>query len=111
MQHSDLPKDPHGIEILATYKYGSCSMSNSTGLAVPGIRWLGVHNADFAQFDIPSANLLPLGERERARALSLASRECMTMEPLWLYAPATVATDSEVGTNCARCDATASKQR
>ena len=79
-------QDPHGIEILATYKFGSCAMSNLADLAVPGIRWLGVHAADFAQFKIPAHAKLVLGERERARSFALAGRECMSLEPLWLYA-------------------------
>ena len=61
-------------------------MSNSAGLAVPGLSWLGLHASDFNEFAIPEKHMLPLGEREAARAASLRSRECMSMEPLWLYA-------------------------
>lgn len=59
-------------------------MSNSVGLAVPGIRWLGLHSADFGEYQIPDQALLPLGDRERSRAVALASRECMSLEPQWL---------------------------
>ena len=35
--------DPHGISILSTYAHGSASLAHQNdGLAVPGVRWLGV---------------------------------------------------------------------
>ncbi|OBT82498.1 hypothetical protein VE02_09128 [Pseudogymnoascus sp. 03VT05] len=35
--------DPHGISILSTYAHGSASLAHQNdGLAVPGLRWLGV---------------------------------------------------------------------
>ncbi|KFY44396.1 hypothetical protein V495_03483 [Pseudogymnoascus sp. VKM F-4514 (FW-929)] len=35
--------DPHGLSILSTYAHGSASLAHQNdGLAVPGVRWLGV---------------------------------------------------------------------
>ena len=35
--------DPHGISILSTYAHGSVNLAHqSDGLAVPGLRWLGL---------------------------------------------------------------------
>jgi len=39
--------DPHGIEIMFTYRYGSLSLhENIKALAVPGIHWLGVYPSE-----------------------------------------------------------------
>lgn len=34
--------DPHGIEIMRTYKYGSQRLSHEENARVPGLQWLGV---------------------------------------------------------------------
>ncbi|KAJ1969671.1 endodeoxyribonuclease [Dispira parvispora] len=39
--------DPHGIEILCTYKFGSKALGfDSAQLAIPTLRWLGIHRYD-----------------------------------------------------------------
>ena len=40
--------DPHGLDILLTYKFGSTSMAfDSENMAVPAIEWIGVFASDF----------------------------------------------------------------
>lgn len=34
--------DPHGIQIMRTYKYGSQRLSHEVNARVPGLQWLGV---------------------------------------------------------------------
>ncbi|KAK2603188.1 hypothetical protein N8I77_009663 [Diaporthe amygdali] len=38
--------DPHGIEIMRMYKYGSQSLSHEENARVPGLQWLGVKMDD-----------------------------------------------------------------
>lgn len=38
--------DPHGIDILRTYKYGSRSLGHEENATVPGLQWLGVKMED-----------------------------------------------------------------
>ena len=40
--------DPYGIEILATYKYGSKSWATwNDHLVLPDLKWLGIHAKDY----------------------------------------------------------------
>ncbi|ROW01847.1 hypothetical protein VMCG_05505 [Cytospora schulzeri] len=38
--------DPHGIDIMRTYKYGSRSLRHEVNVTVPGLQWLGVKMRD-----------------------------------------------------------------
>lgn len=41
--------DPHGLEILSIYKYGSQNMAlHNESLVVMGLKWLGIHANDFS---------------------------------------------------------------
>ncbi|CRK91310.1 CLUMA_CG004984, isoform A, partial [Clunio marinus] len=45
--------DPHGFEIMCTYKFGSMmKVRNSEQLAVPSIEWIGIHPSDIEGQDI-----------------------------------------------------------
>lgn len=47
--------DPHGIDIMRTYKYGSRNLAHEENATVSGLQWLGVKMEDI------------LGHRSRAR--------------------------------------------
>lgn len=50
--------DPHGIEIMCTYKYGSLmKVHNSEHLAVPSIKWIGIHPSDIESLDVTRVEL------------------------------------------------------
>lgn len=50
--------DPFGIEIMCTYKYGSLmKVHNSEHLAVPDIKWIGIHPSDIDSLDIIHVDL------------------------------------------------------
>jgi meiotic recombination protein SPO11 len=67
--------DPHGLEIMFTYRFGSlvsewntintwssfnifqAQSHNSEHLAIPSIRWIGVHSSDIQQFQLPTLQL------------------------------------------------------
>ncbi|KAK7710772.1 endodeoxyribonuclease [Diaporthe eres] len=46
--------DPHGIEIMRTYKYGSQRLSHEENARVPGLQWLGVKIDDILRANPPS---------------------------------------------------------
>lgn len=46
--------DPHGIEIMRTYKYGSQRLSHEENARVPGLQWLGVKIDDVLRASPPA---------------------------------------------------------
>lgn len=46
--------DPHGIEIMRTYKYGSQRLSHEENTRVPGLQWLGVKIDDILRANPPT---------------------------------------------------------
>ncbi|KAK8775591.1 hypothetical protein V5799_031065 [Amblyomma americanum] len=74
--------DPYGIEILCVYAYGSLAMaSEADSLAVPGIRWLGVHPSDMQKF--PLANCPPLSDADRSKLRDLMRRPYIEANREW----------------------------
>lgn len=64
--------DPHGIEIMLTYRHGSLAMSNlSDVLAVPYIRWIGILPSDIQKFGIKS---IPMTGEDRRKLENLMKR-------------------------------------
>ncbi|KAH9809007.1 Spo11/DNA topoisomerase VI subunit A [Melampsora americana] len=73
--------DPHGIDILSVYKFGSHKMSFQTGLSVEKIEWIGLrcsewkrHARDF-MLNLDSHLLLPLTKSDLSKAEQLRSRK------------------------------------
>ncbi|XP_054429323.1 meiotic recombination protein SPO11 isoform X2 [Pteronotus mesoamericanus] len=76
--------DPHGIEIMCIYKYGSMSMSfEAHNLTVPAIRWLGLLPSDIKRLNIPKDNLIPLTKRDQMKLDSILKRPYVTCQPFW----------------------------
>ncbi|XP_001636181.3 meiotic recombination protein SPO11 [Nematostella vectensis] len=76
--------DPHGIEILSVYKYGSKALSfNVHDLTVPTIRWLGVWPSEVDRLSIPEHVRIPLTERDRSKCHALLKRPFMDSHPAW----------------------------
>ncbi|XP_075032590.1 meiotic recombination protein SPO11 [Mixophyes fleayi] len=76
--------DPHGIEIMCIYKYGSVSMSfEAHNLTVPSIAWLGLLPSDIERLYIPSQALIPLSALDQKKLLSLQRRPYVSCQPLW----------------------------
>lgn len=46
--------DPHGIDIMRTYKYGSQRLSHEENARVPGLQWLGVKIEDVLRASPPA---------------------------------------------------------
>ncbi|XP_010627109.1 meiotic recombination protein SPO11 isoform X3 [Fukomys damarensis] len=76
--------DPHGIEIMCIYKYGSMSMSfEAHNLTVPAVRWLGLLPSDIKRLNIPKDSLIPLTRRDQMKLDSILKRPYVTCQPFW----------------------------
>nr|QIC49994.1 putative meiotic recombination protein SPO11 [Actinia equina] len=76
--------DPHGIEILCVYKYGSKALSfDACNITVPVIQWLGVLPSDIERLSIPEHVRIPLSSRDRLKCQSLLERPFMKSQPSW----------------------------
>ncbi|XP_063701627.1 meiotic recombination protein SPO11 [Culicoides brevitarsis] len=49
--------DPHGIEIMFTYRFGSLALAHLDQLAAPSIQWIGLRPSDIVELQIPSLSL------------------------------------------------------
>ncbi|XP_046403270.1 meiotic recombination protein SPO11 isoform X2 [Ischnura elegans] len=74
--------DPHGVEIMLIYRFGSLAMSkDAEELAVPAVRWLGVHPSDIPNLGLSAHSLLPLGREGNAKAEALLTRPYVQAHP------------------------------
>ncbi|KUI54729.1 Meiotic recombination protein SPO11 [Cytospora mali] len=59
--------DPHGIDIMRTYKYGSRSMRHEEKVIIPGLQWLGVKIEDVVrQFAVPEEEDSPQSSTDQS---------------------------------------------
>ncbi|MBN3276492.1 SPO11 protein, partial [Polyodon spathula] len=76
--------DPHGIEIMCIYKYGSVSMSfDARSLTVPAVMWLGLLPSDMERLNVPKEVLIPLTKRDLSKLNSLQKRPYISCQSLW----------------------------
>ncbi|XP_029291975.1 meiotic recombination protein SPO11 isoform X2 [Cottoperca gobio] len=76
--------DPHGIEIMCIYKYGSVSMSfEAHSLTVPSVMWLGLLPSDLQRLRVPEDVLIPLTKRDESKLSSLLKRPYLASQPEW----------------------------
>ncbi|XP_017264971.1 meiotic recombination protein SPO11 [Kryptolebias marmoratus] len=76
--------DPHGIEIMCIYKYGSVAMSfEARSLTVPSVMWLGLLPSDLQRLRVPEESLSPLTERDESKLSSLLLRPYLSSQPEW----------------------------
>ena len=76
--------DPHGLEIMAIYRFGSMSLAfDAQSLAVPAVRWLGVWPSDIERMKVPRPALLPLSQADEDKARDLLRRPYMSSQPQW----------------------------
>ncbi|XP_063441714.1 meiotic recombination protein SPO11-like [Mytilus trossulus] len=74
--------DPHGIEIMLIYKYGSKALAfESEYLAVPSVRWLGILPTDIKRFGIDVANCISLTSGDKNKISDLLSRPFLSSFP------------------------------
>ncbi|NWZ83796.1 SPO11 protein, partial [Poecile atricapillus] len=76
--------DPHGIEIMCVYKYGSVSMSfEAHHLTVPSVKWLGLLPSDLERLNICKDALIPFTKQDENKLASIQKRPYIACQPLW----------------------------
>ncbi|XP_068609581.1 meiotic recombination protein SPO11 [Brachionichthys hirsutus] len=76
--------DPHGIEIMCIYKYGSVAMSfEAHSLTVPSVMWLGLLPSDLQRLRVPEDVLTPLTKRDQSKLNSLLKRPYLSSQKDW----------------------------
>ncbi|XP_043080374.1 meiotic recombination protein SPO11 [Puntigrus tetrazona] len=76
--------DPHGIEIMCIYKYGSRAMAfEAHSLTVPSVLWLGLLPSDIQRYRVPEETLIPFSQADERKIHSLRSREYIACQPAW----------------------------
>ncbi|XP_074642867.1 meiotic recombination protein SPO11-like [Tubulanus polymorphus] len=76
--------DPHGIEIMCIYKFGSRSLSfEGHNLAVPAIHWLGILPSDVERLHISKEVVIPLTKTDIAKANELEKRPYFQQNKVW----------------------------
>ncbi|XP_061590830.1 meiotic recombination protein SPO11 [Cololabis saira] len=76
--------DPHGIEIMCIYKYGSLAMSfEAHSLTVPSVMWLGLLPSDLQRLRVPKDSLIPLTKKDERKLNSLMKRPYLSNHPAW----------------------------
>ncbi|XP_010211128.1 PREDICTED: meiotic recombination protein SPO11 [Tinamus guttatus] len=75
--------DPHGIEIMCIYKYGSVSMSfEAHHLTVPSIKWLGLLPSDLQRLNICKDALIPFTQQDQKKLASIQKRPYVARQPV-----------------------------
>lgn len=78
--------DPHGIDIMCVYKFGSRAMSfEADSLTVPSLQWLGILPSDIQRFQLGNDVLARLTEVDMSKAQSVLRRlrQLPTRLPVW----------------------------
>ncbi|XP_062460048.1 meiotic recombination protein SPO11 isoform X3 [Pezoporus occidentalis] len=76
--------DPHGVEIMCIYKYGSVSMSfEAHHLTVPSIKWLGLLPSDLQRLNIRKDVLIPFTKQDQNKLASIQKRPYIACQPTW----------------------------
>ncbi|XP_059469188.1 meiotic recombination protein SPO11 [Neocloeon triangulifer] len=74
--------DPHGIDIMCTYRFGSMAMCQfAAALAMPEIKWIGVHPSDIDKLWFKERVLIPFSTKDDQVALSLLNRPYVIENP------------------------------
>ncbi|KAJ7163551.1 topoisomerase acting in meiosis [Mycena crocata] len=66
--------DPYGLDILATYKYGSRGMKHEGGLAAGRVKYVGVFASELGSYGVDRDALLPITKHDEKKALAMLSR-------------------------------------
>nr|SVE91275.1 EOG090X09ZG [Daphnia sinensis] len=74
--------DPHGISILAVYRFGSQNLEDIEHLSTPQLRFIGLQPSDIEPLHIPDEAKLPLTQRDRSLIDSLVQRPSFTENQL-----------------------------
>lgn len=67
--------DPHGVDIMSTYRFGSLQMAHDAkNLSTARLQWIGVFPRDREEFGIPKRCCLALSKRDYAKGAALLKK-------------------------------------
>lgn len=73
--------DPHGLDILSVYRFGSSLQSHDAdNLVTPRIQWLGLKGTEWEALGIDRDELLLLTAKDRTKALAMLRRPALPDE-------------------------------
>lgn len=76
--------DPHGVEIIFSYKFGSYTTAyEGPTIAIPQMRWLGLLPSDVEKLSIPEAKTIPQTDLDRKKINSLLARPYLSDKTGW----------------------------
>ena len=74
--------DPHGIEIMCVYRFGSISQSyDAENLTISSMRWIGVLPSDLERLSIDNEVQIPLTEQDKKKISHLLDRPYVKAHP------------------------------
>jgi meiotic recombination protein SPO11 len=77
--------DPHGLEILLTYRHGSRALAHeAAALACPDVRWLGLRPSDLDRYDVPASARLPFAKGDAKKARELLEHPAVKADARWI---------------------------
>lgn len=77
--------DPHGLEIVCSYKFGCYATAyESATLTVPHIKWLGLLPGDVNRLCLPDSKTIPQTQTDVRKINSLIARPYIKSRPLWM---------------------------
>lgn len=77
--------DPHGLEIVCSYKFGCYATAyESATLTVPHIKWLGLLPGDVSRLSLPDSKTIPQTQTDVRKISSLIARPYIKSRPLWM---------------------------
>ncbi|KAJ1307298.1 hypothetical protein OPQ81_001408 [Rhizoctonia solani] len=71
--------DPHGIDILSVYKFGSRTMAHED-LAAERVKWIGIKRGDLEQVGIPLSGMMEITPTDVHKAESMLRSETLPTE-------------------------------
>ncbi|XP_076804453.1 meiotic recombination protein SPO11-like isoform X2 [Clavelina lepadiformis] len=67
--------DPHGIEIMFVYRFGSVSQSfDATSLSLPFLKWIGIFASDIRRLQLPDDAVKALTSNDEMKCRDMLSR-------------------------------------
>jgi len=76
--------DPHGLDILSVYKFGSASMKHEVDkLAANRIESVGIWGSELSDLGVGLSQLIPITKQDEAKALAMLQRPDSMMPSKW----------------------------
>jgi len=76
--------DPHGLDILSVYKYGTQKMKHEgETLESPNLKWIGLRFHDIASFGLGHDALIPFTKHDHRKVIAMLKRPKEILPNRW----------------------------